>query len=114
MAATLFLALFVAIAMGTFAGLLVAANTPFGSFSIADPRKDAVRSVVVGLVTAGVTVGLMALTRDGRVLVGLIPIWYITVKLCWLEMELVDFFVVGLSCAAFVAVAILVLGKALR
>lgn len=43
-----------------------------------------------------------------------IPIWYITMKLCWLEMELVDFFVVGLSCAVFVALAILVLGKALR
>lgn len=111
---TLFLVLFVAIAMGTFAGLIVAANTPFGSFSLQDPRKDAVRSVVVGLVTAGVCVGLMALTRNPRILVGLIPIWYVTVKLCWLEMELVDFFVVALSCAVFVAVGILVLGKALR
>lgn len=69
-AAILFTALFVAIAMGTFAGLLVAANTSFGSFSIEDPRKDAVRSVVVGLVTAGVCVGLMALTRNARVMVG--------------------------------------------
>lgn len=100
--------------MGTFAGLIAAANTPFGSFSFADPRKDAVRSVAVGLVTAGVCVGLMALTRDSRMLVGLIPVWYITVKLCWLEMELVDFFVVGLSCAVFVAAGILVLGKMLR
>jgi hypothetical protein len=111
---TLFLILFAAISMGTFAGLLVSANCSFGSFSFSEPRKDIVRSLVVGLVTAGVCVGLMALTRNPRVLAGLIPIWYITVKLCWLEMESVDMAVVAFSCLVFTAAAALFAVKVLR
>jgi hypothetical protein len=109
----LFLILFVAIAMGTFAGLLVSANTPFGSFSFTDPRKDAIRSLIVGLVTAGVCVGLLALTRNPRFIVALVPLWYITVKLCWLEMEMVDFFVLALTSLAFLSVAALFARKLL-
>ena len=109
----LFLILFVAIAMGTFAGLLVSANSPFGSFSFAEPRKDILRSLVVGLVTAGACVGLMALTHNARVLAGLIPVWYISVKLCWLEMEMEDMVVVALTQLVFIAVAVLFARKLL-
>ena len=105
--ATLFLVMFVAVAMGTFAGLLVSANSSFGNFSFNEPRKDVVRALVVGAVTAGVIVGLMALTRNGRVFAALIPVWYITVKLCWLELELEDFVILGFSCLVFGAIAVL-------
>ncbi len=109
-----FLTLFLALAMGTFAGLLVAANTSFGSFSFSEPRKDLVRSITVGLVTAGVCIGLLALSRNARVLAALLPVWYITVKLCWLEMQGVDMVVVGFTSLAFVAAAVLVIVKIVR
>lgn len=103
----IFLVMFLAFAAGTFAGLLISANVSFGNFVFVEPGKDIIRCLIVGLLTAGVTIGLISLTTDARVLAGAFPVWLITVKVCWLDMEGFDLLIVGCATLVFIAVGVL-------
>ena len=110
----IFVTLFLAIAAGTFAGLLWSANVSWGNFVFTEPGKDIVRCVTVGLVTAGTCIGLMALTSNPRVLAALLPVWFITIKVCWLEIESFDLLFVGCATLVFVAVGVLFAASVLK
>ena len=110
----IFLTLFLAFAAGTFAGLLLSANLSWGNFVFAEPGKDIVRCLTVGLVTAGTCIGLLALTSNARVLAALFPVWFITIKLCWLEIEGFDILFVACATLVFVAVGVLFAVSVLR
>lgn len=92
------------VGIGTFLGLIVCANADISSFSPTDLRKDLLRSATVTLVTASTGVALLALTSNPRVILGLLPVWYLVVKLCWLEMGLVDILILGGSTLLVIAI----------
>lgn len=91
----LFAAIFAGVGLGTFIGLVVCVNVDWSSYSITEPGKEIIRSIVVGAVIAGAAAGLAALSHNPRVFLALLPVWFITVKLCWLDFELPDLVTVG-------------------
>ena len=100
----LFLVLFVGIAGGAFLGLLICANITVGNFSFEEPGKDIVRCVTVGLITAGAAAGLLAISSHPRVVYGALPVWFIVVKLCWLQLEKAELGIVAISTVLWLAV----------
>jgi hypothetical protein len=84
-------------------------NTDLGDFGFTDTRRDLLKCVVVSIVTAGVGVGLFQLAHNGRVFLGLIPVFYLALKLSWLDFSATDVMVTGgttiLSIAVFSMIA---------
>jgi hypothetical protein len=81
--------------IGMVAGLFICANTDLGDFGFTDTRRDLLKCAVVSIVTAGVGVGLFQLAHNGRVFLGLIPIFYLGLKLSWLDLSMTDVMVTG-------------------
>lgn len=100
-----FLTLVLGLSAGTFTGLMVCANTTLGNFSFVDPVKDFVRCIVVAFVVGAAVVGLLALSRNPRVLTAVLPVWCLAIKLCWLEIEPVEIGIVGASSLVALAMA---------
>ena len=109
----LFVVLFVGIIVGMVVGLVICANTDLGDFGFTDARRDLLKCAVVSIVTAGVGAGLFQLAQNGRVLLGLIPIFYLGLKLSWLDFSATDVMVTGgttiLSIAVFSMIAFMLL-----
>jgi hypothetical protein len=101
----IFLTLFLGLGVGAFGGLMVCANTTLGNFSFTEPKKDFLRCAVVALVVGAAIVGLLSISRNPRVFAAVLPVWYIAVKLCWLEIEPVEIGIVAASSILAVAVA---------
>lgn len=94
--------------IGMVAGLIICANTNWGDFGFTDTRRDLLKCAVVSIVTAGIGVGLFQLAHNGRVFLGLIPVFYLGLKLSWLDFSMTDVMVVGgttiLSIALFIMI----------
>jgi len=109
----LFVVLFLGIIVGMVVGLVICANTDLGDFGFTDTRRDLLKCAVVSIVTAGVGVGLFQLAHNGRVFLGLIPIFYLGLKLSWLDFSATDVMVTGgttiLSIAVFSMIASMLL-----
>jgi hypothetical protein len=110
----LFVVLFLGIMVGMVFGLIVCANTDLGDFAFTDTRRDILKCAVISIVTAGVGVGLFQLAHhNGRVFLGLIPIFYLGLKLSWLDFSMTDVMVTGgttiLSIAVFSMITFMLL-----
>jgi hypothetical protein len=99
----LFTVLLVGILTGLFVGLVICANTEWGDFTFSNLPGDLLRCGILAVVTAGAGVGLFQLAHNARVFIGLVPIYYIGLKLCWLDLKTPEIVVIGLS--TFVAMA---------
>jgi hypothetical protein len=101
----LFVVLFLGIMVGMVVGLIICANTDLGDLGFTDTRRDLLKCAVVSIVTAGAGLGLFELAQNGRMLLGLIPIFYLGLKLSWLDFSVTDVMVTGgttiLSIAVF-------------
>jgi hypothetical protein len=104
----IFITLLAGVSFGTLVGLMICANTTLGDFSFVEPGKDIARCIVLGVIVAACGAGLMSLTRDPRVVLGLLPVWYITAKLCWLELERVEMAIIGGSSLVSMFVAVVI------
>jgi hypothetical protein len=91
----LFIVLFLGTMVGMVVGLIICANTDLGDFAFTDTRRDLLKCAVVSMVTAGVGVGLFQLAHNARVFLGLIPIFYLGLKLSWLDISVTDVIVTG-------------------
>ena len=101
------------VALGMFLGLLICSHVGL-AFGFTDLRRDILKCVVVAIVTVAAGTGLWALAKNPRVLLPLPVIWYIVVKLCWLELEKAEVAIVGVSVVVSLGVLGMVLTAVLR
>jgi hypothetical protein len=111
----LFLVLLAGVMIGMFVGLTVCDRIELGDFAITDISRDLSKCAVVSVVIATVGVGLFQLSQSARVFLALVPIYYIGVRLSWLEISMPELALTGLatilSLAGVIAVAFMLLGK---
>jgi len=105
--------LVVTVAVGMFLGLLICSHVGIG-FGFTDLRKDILKCVLVSIVTVAAGAGLLTLAGSLRVLLPLPVIWYIVVKLCWLELEKAEVAITGTSVVVFAALVGMVVTALLR
>ena len=93
----LFTILFLAVGVGLFAGLFVCARIEIGDFMFTELRRDILKCVLVAGVTAAAGVGLFASSQNPWVFSTLPPVWFIALKLCWLDLQIAEIGVIGAS-----------------
>ena len=109
----LFIALLLGIAVGVFIGLVICANTDMGDLTMTGVGRDILKCTAIALVTAAAGVGLFHLGRSPRVFLALVPVYYIGLKLCWLEITIAEMCVIALSTIGSLGVVIAVAFKVL-
>jgi hypothetical protein len=95
--------IFVALAVGTFAGLYVCSFLDLG-FAFTDLRHDIAKSLIVAVVVTGITYALAKLF--GGFGLGILPLsWLIAIKICWMQLEKIELFIIFATTFLAVAVA---------
>jgi hypothetical protein len=111
----LFLILLAGIMIGMFVGLTVCDRIDLGDFAFTDIGRDLSKCAVMSVVIAAAGVGLFQLSQSARVFLALVPLFYVGVRLSWLEISMPELALTGfatiLSLAGVTAVTFMLLGK---
>jgi hypothetical protein len=102
----IFAILFFGVGAGVFIGLLICAHMETGDFMFTDLRRDVLKCLAISGITAAAGVGLFALSANPRVFLALPPVWFIALKICWLDLHFAEIGVIGLSCILSLGVLI--------
>ena len=102
------LVLVLAAAAGSFCGLLVCSCLD-GGYTYGNPMRDFLKCLVVSLVAVIPAWALLVLIRHPGVVAPFPVVWYIGVRLGWLELEKTDIVVIGLATLLSIGIAVAVL-----
>jgi hypothetical protein len=109
----LFFVLLVGVLVGVLIGLIICANTALGDFRFTDTRRELLKCIIISVIIAAAGVGLFQLTHNGRVFLGLVPIFYLGLRLSWLDITVPEVLVISvttiISIAVFSKIAFLLL-----
>lgn len=111
----LFIVLLLGILVGMVAGLMICDRIELGNFAFTDIGSDLIKCAMVSVVIAAVGVGLFQLSQSVRVFLALVPIYYVGVRLSWLDISVPELALTGfatiLSLAGMTGIAFMLFGK---
>ena len=93
----LFIVLVLGIMIGMSLGLLICDRIGLGDFAFTDMGRDLSKCAIVSVIIAAVGVGLFQLAQSARVFLALVPIYYVGVRLSWLDISMPELVLTGFA-----------------
>lgn len=113
-----FVVIFAVLSVGTFVGLtvglVIASRLDLCTVGFDEPRKDIAKCLFIAILLGTVGGILNLISGNPKVMAAVLPVWYLAVKLSWLESSSMDIAVLAAFCVASVIILPVVLVRVIN